>query len=74
MKKIIHNLRQKKHEERRHVVHIALFVCLVLLIALFVWTLNANFRNNKDNLKDDFREFDSLKENLSSDYQDINSN
>ena len=71
MKKIIHHLRKKPHEDRRHILHIALFVCFLLLISLFSYTLNANFRKNSDDLRDDLAEFQDLKEDLSQDYQDF---
>lgn len=74
MKKIIHKLRQKPHEDRRQVLHAYLLVCIVVLGLLFSFSLKANFRENRANIESDFKDFDNLKESLSDDLGNFSNN
>lgn len=74
MKKIIHNLRNKKHEDRRTILHFSLVVCVLLLGFLFSYTLKTNIRQNREDIKSDFQDFENLKNNLSNDLKDFSNN
>lgn len=74
MKKIIHKLRQKKHEDRRHILHVYIIVCVVILGLLFSFSLKANFRKNSEAISNDFNDFNQLKENISQDYNEFTNN
>lgn len=74
MKKIIHKLRQKSHEDRRQVLHAYLLVCIVILGLLFSFSLKANFRENNKNIKSDFKDFDNFKKNLSDGLENFSNN
>jgi CHASE3 domain sensor protein len=74
MKKIIHKLRNKKHEDRRTILHFVLVVCVLLLGFLFSYTLKANIRENKEEIKSDFKDFENLKESLSDDLENFSNN
>jgi len=45
MQKFIQKLREKPEEERRHIIHISTFVCAVVLITLWSFTLSKGFKN-----------------------------
>ncbi|MBP9802840.1 MAG: hypothetical protein KBD14_00835 [Candidatus Pacebacteria bacterium] len=74
MKKLIHKLRNKKHEDRRTILHFTLVVCVLLLGFLFSYTLKANIRENREDIKSDFQDFENLKESLSDDLENFSNN
>lgn len=71
MRKIIHRLRQKPEEEKRHLLHIFTFIGAVLLIILWIFTLSKNVvtRETGENIKEDLQPFTELKNDLT----DVNS-
>lgn len=68
MKKILHHIRRQSEETRRHILHVATVVCAIILISLWVYSLGLNFSNEQTQaqVKDGFRPFAVLKDNLSS--------
>ena len=66
MRKIIHNLRQQPEKERRHILHIVTFVCAVVLIILWIWSLGKNISSpeTKIKAKQDIQPFSALKSNV----------
>lgn len=71
MRKIIHRLRQKSEEEKRHLLHIFTFIGAVILIILWIFTLRQDVvtRETRENIQEDFEPFTEL----SNDLVDINS-
>ena len=43
MKNFVKKLREKPEEERKHILHISTFVCAILLIAFWSFTLKQDF-------------------------------
>jgi hypothetical protein len=46
----------------------------VVLGLLFSFSLKANFRENRENIESDFKDFDNLKESLSDDLGNFSNN
>jgi len=69
MRKIIHKLRQKPEEERRHILHIALFLAAIILLALWIFSLGKNISSDetKIKIKQDLKPFSILKDSVSGD-------
>ncbi len=70
MKKIIHNLRQKPEETRRHILHIATLIMAVCLFFLWIYTLGVN-KETKIQVKNDLEPFSALKDNVVNGYKSI---
>lgn len=66
MKKIIHRLKQKPEEERRHILHIATFVIAIIMIALWAWSLGRSVSNPNTQIKvkQDLEPFSILKDSI----------
>lgn len=74
MKKIIHNLRKRPEEERRHILHSIIFLCAIIVIIIWIYSLGTHLtkRENIEPLKDDLEPFSDLSKDLSNDYKDFN--
>lgn len=66
MRKIIHHLRRKPEEERRHILHIVTLVLGIVLILLWTLSLGRNVasKETKEKVKQDLKPFSALKDNL----------
>jgi len=66
MKKIIHKLRNRPEEERRHILHILTFVCAIILITLWIYSLGRTVTSNetKTQIKQDLQPFTMLKDSI----------
>ena len=75
MKKIIHHLRKQPEEVRRHILHIAMFVIAIILIALWIFSLSRSLSNpdNQIKMKQDLQPFSTLKDNIVGGSTDTNS-
>lgn len=73
MKKIIHKLRKKPEEERRHILNITTFVLAVLIILIWVFSLGKNVasKETKVKIQQDLKPFSALKQNLVEGYKSI---
>ncbi|HNW71783.1 MAG TPA: hypothetical protein PKZ36_02205 [Candidatus Paceibacterota bacterium] len=73
MKRVIHHLRKKPEEERRHILHLSVIIIGIILI--FLWTLSLGRSiTNKDTkikMKQDLKPFSVLKENMVGGYNSI---
>lgn len=72
MKKIIHRLNRRSEEDRRHVLHIVVFVLTIGLIVLWVFSLSKNLSSpeTKARMKEDLTPFSILKDNIINDMPD----
>ena len=73
MRKMIHNLRRQPEHVRRHILHVATVVAGVILIALWIYSLGANF-NNPDaeaRMSNDLQPLSVLKDNVVDGYQSL---
>ena len=66
MRKIIHNLRRQPEEIRRHVLHILIFAVAIIMIVLWVFSLEKNLTNpdTQVKMKQDLQPFSTLKDNI----------
>jgi hypothetical protein len=73
MKKIIHKLRNKPEEERRHILHITTFILAILIILLWTFSLGKSVASKETKIKiqQDLKPFSALKENLIGGYKSI---
>ena len=73
MKKIIHKLKNRSEEERRHILHITTFVIAIILV--FLWTLSLgrtiSSPDTKVKIKQDLKPFSVLKDNLVGGYESM---
>ncbi|MFA7285492.1 MAG: hypothetical protein WC011_01430 [Candidatus Paceibacterota bacterium] len=76
MKKIIHNLRKKPEEERRHILHITVFIFSVCLVLLWVYGLSSTLVNSSDiSIKEDLQPLTEFTADLNDSYVEFtNSN
>ena len=73
MKKIIHKLRNRPEEERRHILHITTFVLALFVILLWTFTLGKSVtsKETKVKIKQDLKPFSALKDNMVGGYKSI---
>ena len=66
MKKIIHNLRNRPEEQRRHILHIAIFILGLFMILLWTFSLGKSIGSPETKVKinQDLKPFSVLKDNL----------
>jgi len=66
MKKIIHHLRRQPEENRRHILHIIIFILAIIMVMLWVFSLGKNLANpdTKTKIKQDLEPFSVLKDNI----------
>ncbi|MFZ2072158.1 MAG: hypothetical protein WA101_01575 [Minisyncoccia bacterium] len=73
MKKIIHKLRQRPEEDRRHILHILTIASAIIMIILWSYSLGRNLTNPdvKEKVKQDLKPFSVLKDNIVGGYKSI---
>lgn len=73
MQKIIHNLRQKSEETRRHILHITTVVVSIILFFIWVYSLGSGFseKETQAKIKNDVEPFSALKDNFVNGYKSI---
>ena len=73
MRKIIHRLRKKPEEERRHILHISVFIIGIIMVLLWTYSLGRSIANpdTKVKIKQDLQPFSVLKDNLSEGYKSV---
>lgn len=73
MRKIIHKLRNRPEEERRHILHIVTFVLGLFMILLWTFSLGKDIssKETKVKIKQDLQPFSVLKDNLVGGYKSI---
>jgi len=73
MKKIIHHIRRQPEEIRRHILHVLTVVCALVLLFLWVYSLETNLNNQGTQAKisNDLKPFSTLKDNIIGGYQSI---
>ena len=73
VKRIVHKLRSKPEEEKRHLVRIFTFIGAINLIILWSWSLGTNFSDpdTKVKMKQDLKPFSVLKDNMVGNYNNV---
>jgi hypothetical protein len=70
MKKIIHHIRKQPEHIKRHILHIAILVCAVVLFTFWVHSLGTTLTNTDTQVKmsQDLKPFSILKDNILEQY------
>ncbi len=73
MKKIIHKLRNRSEEERRHILHIATFILGIFMVILWTFSLGRSVTSTetKKKVQQDLKPFSVLKDDIVGGYQNI---
>lgn len=73
IKKVVHHLRSRPEEERRHILHIFTFVGAVFMIVLWTFTLGQTLGGEdiKTQMKEDIKPFSNLKNNLTDSFNEL---
>jgi len=73
MKKIIHKLRQRPEEERRHILHIITIIAAIIMIILWTYSLGKSLTSpdTKVKIKQDLKPFSVLKSDIVGGYKDM---
>jgi len=73
MKKIIHHIRGKSEETRKHILHVFTVVLALILVLLWIYSLGNSFNNKESQVKleNDLKPLSVLKDNLVGGYQSI---
>jgi len=73
MRKIIHRLRKKPEEERRHILHISVFIIGIIMVLLWTYSLGRSISSpdTKVKIKQDLQPFSVLKDNLVDGYKSV---
>ena len=66
MKKFIHKLRNRKEEERRHILHITVFILALFMVLLWTFSLGRSItsKETKTKINQDLKPFSVLKDDL----------
>jgi NADH:ubiquinone oxidoreductase subunit 6 (subunit J) len=73
MRQIIHHLRKQPEEIKRHVLHVSILVCAVILGALWIYSLGTTITSSETQAKlnNDLKPLSALKANLIGGYDSI---
>jgi len=73
MRKIIHHLRKQSEENRRHILHISIFIIGIIMVVLWTYSLGRSISNPdaKTKMKQDLQPFSALKDNLVGGYKSV---
>jgi hypothetical protein len=69
----IHKLRSHSEENRRHILHISIFIIGIIMVLLWTYSLGRSIANpdTKIKMKQDLQPFSALKDNLVGGYQSV---
>ncbi|MCC7160397.1 hypothetical protein IT399_01565 [Candidatus Nomurabacteria bacterium] len=73
MRQIIHHLRKQPEQVKRHILHVSIMVCAVVLGALWIYSLGTNLNSTETQAKidRDLKPLSALKANLIGGYDSI---
>lgn len=73
MKNIIHHIRKQPEQTRRHILHVTILGCAVILFFLWVYSLGRTFTDsdNQAKISQDLKPFSALKANLIDGYNSL---
>jgi len=76
MEKIIHNIRRIRRQPehvKRHILHVLVVVCGIILVLLWIYSLGTTLTNSDTQAKmsQDLKPFAVLKDNMVGGYQNI---
>lgn len=73
IKAVVHNLRNRPEEERRHILHIFTFIGTMFMFVLWIFTLGHTLRDEdiKTKIKEDAKPFSNFTNNLNDGFNEI---
>lgn len=76
VRKIVHRLRARPEEERRHILTLSMIAVCGVMLVLWIWSLGADLSSEetKSKLQNDLKPFSVLKTNLIDGWDSANSN
>jgi amino acid transporter len=65
MKKFFHHIRKQPEKTRRHILHVLVVVCGIVLVLLWIYSLGTTLTNpdTASGIKQDLQPFTTLKDN-----------
>ncbi len=78
MDKVIHNIRKVRRQPehvKRHILHVLTFVCGIILVMLWIYSLGTTLtdQNTQEKIGDDVKPFSALKDNIVGGYNTLSS-
>ncbi len=66
MQKFIHHIRKQPEHVRRHILHVTMVICGVILSSIWIYSLGRTFTDSDTQTKiiNDLKPFSALKDNL----------
>ena len=66
MKKIIHHIRKQPEHIKRHILHITIIICAIILFLFWIYSLGTTLTNSDTQTKmsQDLKPFSILKDNI----------
>lgn len=66
MKKIIHHIRKQPEHIKRHILHITIIICAVILFLFWIYSLGTTLTNTETQVKinQDLKPLSILKDNI----------
>ncbi|OGI63927.1 hypothetical protein A2914_02310 [Candidatus Nomurabacteria bacterium RIFCSPLOWO2_01_FULL_41_21] len=76
IRKVVHHLRNKPEEERRHILHVTMIVICFIMVLLWTFSLGGELKDKetKEKIKQDLKPFSVLKDNLVGGYESMSGN
>ena len=73
MKRVIHHIRKQPEHVRRHILHVSVIVCGVVLILLWIYSLGTNLASPdmREKINEDLKPFSALKDNMIGGYNNL---
>lgn len=73
IKKVVRHLRNRPEKERRHILHISMFVIVGFMFVLWIFSLGTTFNEPEEKIqvKESLKPFSVLKSNLLDGYNSI---
>ena len=66
MKKVIHHIRKQPEHIKRHILHVSIVICAVILFLFWIYSLGTALTNSDTQTKmsQDLKPFSILKDNI----------
>lgn len=71
MKRVIHHIRKQPEHVKRHILHIMIVICAVVLFSFWIFSLGKTFSDSGAQLqmKQDLKPFSLIKDNITQQIQ-----
>lgn len=71
MKKIIHHVRKQPEHIKRHILHVSIIICAIVLFLFWIYSLGTTLTNSETQVKinQDLKPLSILKDNITQQIQ-----